>query len=354
METIVSRNATALAMIALAVTCGFPSVSPGESFFEKQNKAAQDAAKQRQQRQQQQQSQQPQQQQPQQQQTAPQSLPAAHGQQPGLPADFGTPEGTAGIAASMRFVDVVGIKLGMEMKDVLPALKAANPSYQVNTFHAARDTSTPPQSGPVVGVHATLPNPGKTPYPETLDIVLTGPPGAGYVYGISRSVPFPPGAQPTLANLVDSLRKKYGLETANPDSVNNGFAPLKVNNGYFWAFDGQGKLMGWDQNAQLRQETYSCFGGGAGQAAGNVLETFYVSFNRELDLPSSLCHKLMIVSASLQLTPNGLVNALVIGAQSYMLGSSGRLATWNWLDQQAKAEAEKEREDAKKVGAPKL
>ena len=46
-------------------------------------------------------------------------------------ADFGTPEGTAKIAAGAGFLDVVGIKLGMSAKDAEQALKAHDAKFKL-------------------------------------------------------------------------------------------------------------------------------------------------------------------------------------------------------------------------------
>lgn len=147
------------------------------------------------------------------------------GQQRGYPADFGTPEGTARMAAAARIADVLGVKIGMEAKEVLPTLKASIPNYRISTGHVYEDTNYNPndKSGPLREVHAENPQQRDASGAfESLHVNLTAPPGAGFVYGVMRFVPFPQGAQPTEATLVESLRKKYGPETANPDTAYTG------------------------------------------------------------------------------------------------------------------------------------
>src|SRR3977135_10217 len=48
-------------------------------------------------------------------------------------SEFGTPEGTAKIAAKAGFLNVVGIKLGTPVKDAVEALKAYNASFKVKS-----------------------------------------------------------------------------------------------------------------------------------------------------------------------------------------------------------------------------
>ena len=49
--------------------------------------------------------------------------------------EFGTPEATAKIAAKAGFLDVVGIKLGVPLKDALAAVKAYNPNIKMEPQH---------------------------------------------------------------------------------------------------------------------------------------------------------------------------------------------------------------------------
>lgn len=358
MEKMVIRKAAELAMLALVVMWGVPGVSMGESFFEKQNKAAQEAARQRQQ----------QSQQLQQQQATQQGAPAAQGQQPGYPADFGTPEGTARIAATARLVDVLGVKIGMEAKDVLPALKASASNYKITTSHVYEDTNYSPtdKSGPLHAVQADNPQQmdRKTMAFEKLAINLTAPPGVGYVYGIGRTVPFPEGGKPTEATLIESLRKKYGPETANPDTAYTGPGsqglkfgarfPNTVNSvRYLWVFDGQGHLVK-SQDAEDVMKHCPKEGIGGSAAAELILKTFYAQGRPEAPPFSQSCSTSTVIDVTLNIAPNGLVNQMDIAASNLLLRDSGELSTWTWLDQRAKGQAEKEREDAKKVGAPKL
>jgi hypothetical protein len=318
-------------------------------------KAKEDAARQRQQQDAQRQQAHPQPQ-------AAQGSAAGQTQQRGYPADFGTPEGTARIAASARIADVLGVKPGMEAKDVLPALKAGIPNYRISTFHVYEDTNYNPndKSGPLRGVRAENPQQRDASGAfEFLHIDLTAPPGAGFVFGVSRFVPFPQGAQPTEATLVESLRKKYGPETANPDTAYTGpgYQGMRFGGGpglarpYLWVFDAQGHLV---RSQDAEDVMRNCQKGEVGGQRELILKTFYAQGRPEPPLFSQSCSTSTVFDARLTIAPNGLVSALSLAARNLVLRDSGELATWNWLDQRAKGQLEKQREDARKVAAPKL
>src|SRR5689334_3891192 len=61
----------------------------------------------------------------------------------GASADLGTVEGAAKLAASAGAApaDVLGIKLGIQAKDVLPLVKAANAKYQIKQNYACQSGS---------------------------------------------------------------------------------------------------------------------------------------------------------------------------------------------------------------------
>jgi|GEM_PF-5553362 len=346
--------------LPLAATLLVPSAAqiqnPIKGVRDAIQKAKEDAARQRQQ------------QEAQRQQTPPRPQAAQGGaaggqaQQQGYPADFGTPEGTARIAASARIADVLGVRLGMEAKDVLPALKASIPNYRISTFHVYEDTNYRPadKSGPLRGVRAENPQQRDASGAfEFLHIDLTAPPGAGFVYGVSRFVPFPQGAQPAEATLVESLRNKYGPETANPDTAYTGpgYQGMRFGGGpglarpYLWVFDAQGRLV---RSQDAEDVMKNCQKGEVGGARELILQTFYAQGRPEPPLFSQSCSTASVIDARLTIAPNGLVSAMSLAARNLVLRDSGELATWNWLDQRARGQLDKQREDAKKVAAPKL
>ncbi len=256
MRTGTILKATAVALIALAFHWGVPGVSTGEYFLDKLKKAAKQAAQQRQQQQpqagQQRQSQQRQQpSQPQAQQSSPQQQPQAQQpsqpqqqsrQQPGrsvssypnekaLPSpDFGTPEGTAQIAAKAGFLDVVGIKLGMPVKEAVEALKAHDANFKVQPITLRQYEALP---GVVMTPMLLAPNPGgpSAVSGDDFTLFITYAPNEAFLWGLSRNLGFGrQDSRPTVENTLAGVRKKYGPESTQ-----------QTNNRLIWIYDVQGQ-----------------------------------------------------------------------------------------------------------------
>jgi hypothetical protein len=252
----------------------------------------------------------------------------------------------------------------MEAKDVPAVLKVANPNYEINVGRVCADAATcDPTKGPPIRITAMDPKTG-----ETLEISLTPPPSPGFVMAVSRKLSFPPGSQPTVATLVDSLKKKYGPETAGPDTVytpdrriayttrpfsNAGGGVAVSHERLAWMFDPQGQLIKW--TTDNGKSLMDC-GAGDDTAAlpaerGAVLETFYRTGGLR-GRAWALCSAAN-VGAGVGAT-NGLVIGLQVAMVSQMLYESGMTSTWKWLDQLAKERLEKERQQGQKIAAPKL
>ena len=250
-------TAAALAMIALASTWGFPGVSRGEDFLEKLKKAAEQAAQERQkQRQQQQQQQAGQQRQPQTSQQ-PQAQQPAQPQpryKPGggtklLPnvkpqpsPDFGTPEGTAKIAAKAGFLEVVGIKLGMPVKDAVGALKSHNGGFKSGPITLREYEALP---GVVMTPVLYAPNPAgpNATSGDDFNLLITYAPNEAFVWGIVRNMGFGTNAtRPPLENTLAGLRQKYGPESTQ-----------QVNCRLIWIYDANGQqVMGATSDGYLQ------------------------------------------------------------------------------------------------------
>jgi type II secretory pathway pseudopilin PulG len=267
-------TAAALAMIALASTWGFPGVSRGEDFLEKLKKAAEQAAQQRQkQRQQQQQQQAGQQRQP-------QTSQQPQGQQPAQPQprykpgggtkllpnvkpqpspDFGTPEGTAKIAAKAGFLEVVGIKLGMPVKDAVEALKSHNGGFKSGPITLREYEALP---GVVMTPVLYAPNPAgpNATSGDDFNLLITYPPNEAFVWGIVRNMGFGTNAtRPTLENTLAGLRQKYGPESTR-----------QVNSRLIWIYDANGQqVMGQQAMDIYNQCSQTWMVGQGGSIGGN-------------------------------------------------------------------------------------
>ena len=131
----------------------------------------------------------------------------------GASADCCTPEALGKLAASVGFVDIVGVKLGMTPEQAIAALKAANPKLVID-IHDGELTA----GGRVIRrprlVLAHLPAGGRNPVlwgnldgsHEAIGVQLTTPPGPMVVEIVSRYVSFPNAAPVAASTLVEAHR----------------------------------------------------------------------------------------------------------------------------------------------------
>ena len=234
MENRTLWKTTALAVIALACTWGVPGVSTGEDFLDKMKKAMEESQRKRQQQQQQQSGQQRQppqpSQAPQQQQRQRQAGGPPANEKPQPSPDFGTAEGTAKIAATAGFLDIVGIKLGMPAKEAIEALKAHNANFKPTPITLREYEALP---GVVMTPILLAPNPGGPSAVSGDDFTLfvTYAPNEAFLWGISRNLGFGrEDSRPTVENTLAGLRKKYGPESTK-----------QVNSRLIWIYDAQGQ-----------------------------------------------------------------------------------------------------------------
>ena len=262
---------------ATILTWGMPTISAGEDFFEKLKKAAEERQRQHQLQQQQQSGQQrQQQQQPQSQQSTQSQQPSSQTQQPrSVPGggtqrlpdvkpqpspDFGTTEGTAKIAANAGFLQVVGIKLGMPVKDAQDALKAYNAGYKTEPLTLREYEALP---GVLMTPVLHAPNPGgpNATSGDDFHLLITYAPNEAFVWGVVRSMGFGTNAtRPPVDSTLAGLREKYGPESSRQPGGNR----------LIWIYDAQGKQM-MGQPAidmyNLCSQTWQV--GQAGSIAGN-------------------------------------------------------------------------------------
>jgi len=146
------------------------------------------------------------------------------------PPDFGTTKGTARIAGTAGFIDIVGIKLGMKEKDAGPALKNHNSELTLAPLRLLTYTALPQVSMTPVIVADMKPKSNQQ-Y-ERFSIELTYSPNDAYVWSVSREFNFAPKEAPTAENMEASFRKKYGPENHRP-----------ADRQLVWIFDTQGRLV---------------------------------------------------------------------------------------------------------------
>jgi hypothetical protein len=172
--------------------------------------------------------------------------------------DCCSPEALSRLAASVGFIDIVGVKLGKTLEQAVAALKA-NPKLVIE-FHDMEITAGGKTGRRPRLILAHLPAGGRNPElwgnldgsHEAIGVRLTPPPGPMVVEMISRYVSFPSNAPVAASTLLDALRKKYG-----PESEDGGLVQLD------WIYDTTGKLLGPPTQVQRR-----CLGGQIGEIRG--------------------------------------------------------------------------------------
>lgn len=360
MRNTMMRPVCLCALAATVFTWGWPGVSMAEDFFDKMKKAAQEAT-QRQQQRQQQQRQLPQRQQPSQPPRQPQAQQPRHQQplsqqaaqqqpqyKPGggirpLPdvkaepsPDFGSPEGTAKIAAKAGFLDVVGIKLGMTAKEAVAALQAHNAGFKPYPITLREYEALP---GVVMTPVLQAPNPAgpNATSGDDFNLVLTYAPNEAFVWGIVRNMGFGRVEErPTVENTLAGLRQKYGQE-----SVKEGDSRL------IWIYDGEGKQVMGQQAKDIRSQCSSTWVSTGGSIAGNnpdrnnqysnsyfdqQLKGGYYYGAGRMGSPGGVCHTHSALDVYyIHATPAGsaadLMVGMVIGLFNHQLEASGVTAS---------------------------
>jgi hypothetical protein len=158
-------------------------------------------------------------------------------------SDCCTPEATARLAATAGFIDIVGIKLGMPVRDAVQAVRAANAEMKVSPVDIARLEALPQTELTASAFAQTNPQ-GQG--GEAIGLALTLPPNEPYVWGVTRNIRFAAQEMPTAETLVASLRTKYGPESFKVSGTDQ----------MVWIFDAQGRQVA-GQKAQAIFSTCS-------------------------------------------------------------------------------------------------
>lgn len=278
-----------------------------------------------------------------------QSQPARQG--PVVPPDFGTPQGTARIAATAGFLDVVGIKLGMRTKEALSALKSHQPDLIVQPLKLQGYEPSPGVSvTPIVMAQADT---RRSKIIEKISLEFTYAPNDSYLWSITRDVGFVAAEAPTRDTLLSELRKKYG-----PESFMHGsYRPV-------WLFDAQGKPVTGQGATDIYNKCGAVWAGGGRGAFSSLyspvndnevyntryekqLKSGYYYSSRGTDPAGGHCNSYTVVQAAMN-------QGLQIRVANRQLEASGVQAAHMRMAQ-ATAELEKKRagEPAKRSG-PKL
>ena len=272
------------------------------------------------------------------------------------------PEAMKKIAASLVYLDIVGIKLGMSPQEAFTAVKTHNPSLKLDVINARLQHPTAPQGTFVKvpewviahSIRAGVPNSfyeadGSA---ESIGLEFTTPPNPPLVSKVARYVQFPSGKSVLLGTLLDALHKKYGPEN------------FALNGNLVWVFDANGKQL----TRFLTQAEKGCDPGnyvwdfpgqdirgvsgsdGAISLTENEMEEFNVRYERHL-----ACTPLtFVVATNLDLPPNSPVTQMMVVILSPALLRNSQQATHDWLQAELDGKTKQEDDAAKKRSAPKL
>jgi len=281
------------------------------------------------------------------------------------PEDFGTPKGTAKIAAASPNIDVVGVRLGMNAKSAVDTLKSFRGDFKVTSNSLTEYEALPGVTmTPVINATNAPAKPGEQ--TETINLLVTYSPNDAFVWGIMRNISF--GREedrPTVENTLAGLRKKYGTES---------FPYLQ--NKIVWIFDAEGKqIMGqrakeiYDRctNTWIVGSYGSLPGGSRPTASGRYSNShfnkqlekgyFHDSGGRDDFKGMCLAHSVIDVYY-VHAVPRGsaadLVMTMSINVSNRQLESSGVVASHTLLVKEATKLAEQRKQEAAKRGGPKF
>ena len=212
----------------------------------------------------------------------------------------GATQATTQTAASTANLDVVGIKIGMTIKDAMLALKADNPNLTLNPTTKQLEGFTQDLMPDVYAV-GTLTT-GKD-Y-ETVELLFTMAPSKELLWGVKRLYTYADQNKPTADNTIAALRKKYGPE--NVPYVPDPRQQLKV---LGWVYDAQGKLMAAEPARRLYGVCFAAAGNyfGNGDAATfNEIQTGRLTGQAE-------CNSIIMAAAMITTAP------LAPGRPEYMV-----------------------------------
>jgi hypothetical protein len=276
---------------------------------------------------------------------------------PAANGDCCSPEALKKTAASVGFVDIVGIKLGMTPEQAVAALRAYNPNLRIEKLTARLEhpSGTP---GSFVRVPYTLnaytANTRQDLGPvEWIAMQFTLPPSPPLLAKVQRYTGFVANEPVMASNLLESLRKKYGQ--ANSE-------------GNMWVYDSNGKLLTRVGNPQ---QTCAHDGMAAGVAGGGSgphpppgetgvgvnLSNTSNSDAYALSEAGPACVPLVWVVArglTEDVAPNTPESSLTVTMESGALMNMSLKATHAWLQAEADAKIKQENDAAARRSAPKL
>lgn len=247
------------------------------------------------------------------------------------------------VAAEMP--DVLGIQLGMPVRDAHAKLQAALPK---NKIQVMSDT-LPTIDKPVIKSFSSTPEQqimmGMEGDQVTVDATL--PPNKQSVWRVTRQHFFPNKGIPK-TTLLASLREKYGKETLTNYSDNQPATDDSRIRNLLWLFDEQGRPAPLPSKAQLM----SCIGQGGELGMIEVYANLYKGKNPQNDW--CYVHYTTVLALVTETDPPELYSQMRVEAVSLPLALRAAEATSKWKKDIAEGQHKQDIEKAKQQEKPKL
>ena len=281
---------------------------------------------------------------------------SAQMQSPGA-GDCCTPDAQKKLAASVGFIDIVGIKLGMSPKEAADALRAESPTLPFKVFTTRLMMPSNPNNFIKVPHYIFAQSaPAPDHHQEQIVIEFTLPPNPPVVDRVYRRIQFADGQSVAAGNLISALQKKYGAE----NSVNAIW--------HYWIYETNAHPV----TAPLPRNAATCRNVNGNQQGRAPLPTSGFSSTEYGDPPITLQtmsqednNDTMAACAGYVATvgevvspnpddPRALSPSMSVAMQSAALVRNSRIATRDWMQADLDAKNKKTTDDGAARSAPKL
>ena len=254
-------------------------------------------------------------------------------------------------AAAEGLPDILGIQIGMPVRDAHAKLQAALPKYKIQV----QSVTLPTIEKPVISTFSSMQeNPAMGVEADQVQVYVTVPPNKQAVWQVARRHFFPNNGI-SKTTLLASLREKYGKESRATDSQHKTTTDDKQILALLWLMDEQGRpaMLPPLHNGVVDPIT-SCWKGtfGGTNFLGDVsLHQSYASKDYEWCLSAYTAVDVTLIEHAAM--PE-LCDQMTVGMISLPFGARAGEATWKWKQDIAEGKYKQEIEKAKQQDKPKL
>jgi hypothetical protein len=251
--------------------------------------------------------------------------------------------------------DILGIQLGMPVRDAYAKLQAQLPKNEIKVT----STNLPTIDKPVIASFASAPRqnvfPGMEADSVTVDVTL--PPNKQSVWRVSRTHSFPDKGIPR-GTLLAQLREKYGKETRAFGEGGHPPADDRQIRRLFWFLDEQGHPVKPTPTPNGADPSQVCEGSGPWSGIvespgwGGVGSPQYQFLNKDFIWSLSNCTA-VYVDFSVGAMPE-LYESMAVYIHSLPMGARAGEATLKWRQDIAEGKHKQDLEKAKQQEKPKL